>query len=1232
MPTGTESSFEDKKNPSHQFSIQHVEFSGPTYQISVFDEAKGKEEWVFLQLSQRGKIKDSFCTCEDSESPNACAHIQAAYQYLFDKEALRPLHERFESCFWNALCMILEERLGDDPQAVLKKEKQAYISIAETGKVLFLIEAKEEKTFQEWTKLIFSPRNETEETSLKFSNLSDEEIDLWKKGEPEKDLRYRLSFWNDIAKFMLSLQESGQSYELSFRYSKKGIPNWVEADFKDFKIGFYLSKARLESLIASFATVSSPLKVYHEGDEGIEKIVYSKEEQTLYVIGKKEKGAAFKEIPNPEEGIEIGEWLFVPGEGFYAFGMHELLKCPRLEGENIAVALNEHGALIAKLLENDTIHFDPIPLKYDLFFDSYRNFHIEAYLFEKGDLFSTNSWLQGLWGYVEGKGFFLVEKKEFPETHKTVQARQVAQFIEENKIWLNNQEGFQTHLKSVEFEISYELVQNRRLVFKKKTLKRKKEARQLEFGDWTYLEGKGFYAKKEHVFSFLLESGFSIPAAQIPLFIKMNREELELIPHFFSTRPFVKSVGLKASYLGKRKIELKPTYELVKGLEKDLKIFEDCAYLEEEGFYELPFEMRLPEKFDHAQEIQGQDLIKWIQEDVLSLKRWIKESDEELIFPEGYKLIIEEMYQSEKGRGWYEIEGAYETEKGSVEVHEVYKDLSSKYPYGFYKAGLFDFSLSFFDWLRQLKKDRWSSDKKRFTVSSLEFMRLQAFLPCEVKGGNKETKEVFDKLYNLTPPKDPDLQDLKSVLRPYQKNGVYWLWFLYSECLSGLLCDDMGLGKTHQTMGLLASVYRFIQEHAEGTKRLFLIICPTSVLYHWEEKLKEFLPSIKVHLFHGLGRSKDELKGDYDLILTSYGILRNEREALSSLSFEVAIFDEIQVAKNQYSLIYLALGRIKAQMKIGLTGTPIENRLRELKSLFDLILPGYMPKEAPFRDFFIKPIEKEGNKEKKAELNRLIHPFVLRRTKASVLLDLPDKIETTSHADLIGFQKELYDKVLLTKRHQLLEELEDERKTIPYLHIFSLLSSLKQICDHPALYLKEGKEYLNYPSGKWELCLELLEEARESGQKVVIFSHYLGMLDIFEEDLKKKKILYASLRGSTSNRKEELIRFKEDLSCEVFLGSLHAAGLGIDLTAASVVIHYDRWWNAAKEDQATDRVYRIGQTRGVQVFKLVTKNSIEEKIDAMISRKKQLLESVLLVDNQDALKRFTREELMDLIG
>lgn len=345
----------------------------------------------------------------------------------------------------------------------------------------------------------------------------------------------------------------------------------------------------------------------------------------------------------------------------------------------------------------------------------------------------------------------------------------------------------------------------------------------------------------------------------------------------------------------------------------------------------------------------------------------------------------------------------------------------------------------------------------------------------------------------------------------------------------------------------------------------------------------------------------------------------------------MAVFDEIQAAKNPGSQTHQVLKQVQADMRLGLTGTPIENQLSELKALFDIVLPGYLPSEEKFKLFLSNTIESAQDTVRRELLQRLIRPFILRRKKKDVLIELPEKTEEVAHCILKEEQRAMYDQVLKKEGAEIVHQLQDESKPVSYVHIFALLTKLKQICDHPSLIYKDPKKFFQHESGKWDLFVELLAEARESGQKVVVFSQFLIMLDIIEAYLTKEGIGFAGIRGATRDRQAQVAKFRDDPKCEVFVASLQAAGVGIDLIAASVVIHYDRWWNPAKENQATDRVHRMGQNRGVQVFKLVTKATIEERIDAMINRKMALLKNLVEYDDQDQLKMLDRHELIELL-
>ncbi|MEI8126051.1 MAG: DEAD/DEAH box helicase, partial [Parachlamydiaceae bacterium] len=653
-------------------------------------------------------------------------------------------------------------------------------------------------------------------------------------------------------------------------------------------------------------------------------------------------------------------------------------------------------------------------------------------------------------------------------------------------------------------------------------------------------------------------------------------------------------------------------------------------------FYPLLNIVKLPEKYREPVVIEGDALIPFITEEMDKLAPHIGVVDARLKRPGKISIIADKIeVQEGEGRCDYTLNLDYETELGRLSLASLWWALQKNQRFVMSEEGLFDLSDNRFKWLRQVNKKNIDRKKNTLSLSSLEILRLDAIEGLEVLPGtdlsHKQSRRVLQDLREFKTPIEPTLKGLTSNLRTYQQLGFQWLWFLYHHGLSGLLCDDMGLGKTHQAMALLMAVCNYWKGKKDPTKRHFLVVCPTSVIYHWQEKMSQFLPGLKIWTFYGSNRTLESFYEDYDVLLTSYGVFRNETERLGNISFEVAIFDELQIAKNQTSRIYNALLKINARMRLGMTGTPIENRLRELKTLFDIVLPTYMPSESDYREHFIKPIEKEGKADKKILLAKLVKPFVLRRKKEDVLVDLPEKIEELAHCDMLPEQRQLYVSVLAASREKLLEDLADESSSIPYMHIFALFSHLKQICNHPAAYLKQTSEYKKYQSGKWELFLELLEEARESRQKVVVFSHYLSMMDIIQDHLKENGIGFAAIRGATVDRGAQLRRFNEDPECEVFIASLQAAGLGVDLTAGSVVIHYDRWWNAARENQATDRVHRIGQTRGVQVFKLMTKGTLEEHIDFLISKKGKLMDEVVNVDDHQTIKKFDRHELIELL-
>ena len=494
-------------------------------------------------------------------------------------------------------------------------------------------------------------------------------------------------------------------------------------------------------------------------------------------------------------------------------------------------------------------------------------------------------------------------------------------------------------------------------------------------------------------------------------------------------------------------------------------------------------------------------------------------------------------------------------------------------------------------------------------------------------GGDTEHVDSLKHMLDLTAQRSmPSLDGLTSVLRPYQQRGAEWLWFLYENQFGGLLCDDMGLGKTHQFMAFMVAA-RALQAAVDP----ILVVCPTSVICHWQQKISDHAPGLSVVVHYGGERDLEQVKSD-DIVITSYGVLLRDMASLGARFFSVAAFDEIQQIKNAKTKTYSAARQLQAGIKIGLTGTPIENNVQEIKSLLDLTMPGYLGSDEAFIRRFAIPIEEHKNHKRRHELSRLISPFTLRRLKKSVLDELPVKIEDIRSCRLSEEQIKLYRDAIETRGRDLLGSLTREEDPVPYIHIFALLTLLKQICNHPALVADVKKHYTEYASGKWDLFSELIAEALDSGQKVVVYSQYLGMIEIIKTFLTDQKISFVSLTGASRNRGHIIRQFNEDPDCKVFVGSLKAGGVGIDLVAASVVIHYDRWWNAAREDQATDRVHRIGQTRGVQVFKLVTQGTLEEKIAAIIEKKRSLMDSIIKEDDPNLVKTFSRSDLMEMLA
>jgi superfamily II DNA or RNA helicase len=1193
-------------------SVLEPLFSRGTYQFEVVEKGK-KKAFPFLQMKDDGEITDSFCSCKVSETGKGCPHLAAAYLQIFNGKE-EPLHVRFRKSLWSRLFQMASKRHGYQEDCLQKEGEGGYSCESKTQKPLFRIEATDAKAKKRLEAIISKRPVETEETSIKFSNLPAEELAAYRAGNPSHPLQFELSFWSDLAKWLMHLEEMHEPYEIEIE--GKPIPHEMRLQFPGLKIWFYITDVNWPWIIPALSTVKSPLQVVDRGDESIEKVEYNDTERAFYIHHRGKQTAAEADFG----GVPIGEWLYVEGKGFYRRRIDPLLSEDRIAENKIAQVLNQSAKSLAPFLP---LFPEGRSCQYVLQIDREGNLHIELYVLKPGDLKGERAACFVPWVYLPDQGFYLLEDWLFEGKEKVIPKASVAEFINRHRLWLHNFPGFQTHLGSLESHLTYHLSAEGELFFEAELNFPEEYEEVHHFEEWVYIKGQGFYMKKEANGRLPLHPGLRVAKEEISSFISLHKEELEQVQKFFSSELPISKTGLYITLNEQNLITVVPKMEYAPGVDvSSLRRFGDYIYREGKGFSEIPAAARLPERYQHPISIQESQEAAFLAYELEPLKPYILEIDPRLIEPKDLKLKIRKIVPSKKKRGqeWL-LDLSYTSSIGTIDVFSIWDAFQLRKRHLFSSAGLLYLKEPRFNWIRQLSAKRLDRKKGLIRLNTLEWIRLTVFEPIETPE-DPETRLFLKELEKLETHRLLDVSRLKATLRPYQEQGLQWLWFLYCHGLSGLLCDDMGLGKTHQTMALLAAVINEDEERANK----YLVVCPTSVIYHWQELLKRFLPEIRVCTFYGLERTLTDFESDYDLLLTSYGILRTGRENLKPYRFEVAIFDEIQIAKNHASQTHQVLRSIRAQMRLGLTGTPIENRLRELKSLIDIILPSYMPTDAVFKEVFVNPIEKHQDAEKKALLGKLVKPFILRRKKSEVLTDLPEKIEEISYCDLSEEQKALYKEVAFQVRDTLYQDLKDTTKPVPLVHIFSALSTLKQICDHPSLILKDPKQYQSHQSGKWDLFVELLNEARNSGQKVVIFSQYIEMLGIIELYLRKKGIGFATIKGSTRDRPEQLRRFREDPKCEVFVASLLAAGVGIDLTVASIVIHYDRWWNPAKENQATDRVHRIGQNRGVQVFKLVTKNSIEEHIHQMIERKKGLLEEI--IGHEDQINYLSRDELI----
>lgn len=467
--------------------------------------------------------------------------------------------------------------------------------------------------------------------------------------------------------------------------------------------------------------------------------------------------------------------------------------------------------------------------------------------------------------------------------------------------------------------------------------------------------------------------------------------------------------------------------------------------------------------------------------------------------------------------------------------------------------------------------------------------------------------------------------EFKGELRPYQKEGLSWLSFLGDYELDGILADEMGLGKTVQTLAMLQRIHHPTGKPSRAKPSL--IVAPTSVITNWCYEARRFAPNLKVLLLHGPGR-KQSFKNipEYDLIITSFALLRLDRHELERHQFSYLVLDEAQNIKNPSAATTRAAKSLRSERRLALSGTPTENRPLELWSIMDFLMPGYLGSLEFFKSQIEKPILEEGPATEAGKfLAGKTRFFILRRLKKDVEKDLPPKVEAEIPVAMTGSQRSLYMEILAEIRPKLFDEIERRGIRASSISILAALLRLRQVCNHPRS-IEAFRDEENYDSGKFNLLQDLVSEALENGQKILLFSQFRDMLSIIRDWLNQEKVSYLYLDGATKNRQDLVDQFNTDEEVRLFLISLKAGGTGLNLTAADTVIIYDPWWNPAVEGQAVDRAHRIGQTKTVNVYRLVTEDSIEQKIMDLKTRKARLVEA-LVNENGLSTLQLSKEDL-----
>ncbi len=578
------------------------------------------------------------------------------------------------------------------------------------------------------------------------------------------------------------------------------------------------------------------------------------------------------------------------------------------------------------------------------------------------------------------------------------------------------------------------------------------------------------------------------------------------------------------------------------------------------------------------------------------------------------------------GEDWFEVEVEVAFGDTALDLKSIRKAVLKQEKYVRLKNGSIGILPE--EWLNKLqryfrageiKDDKLQISKLKFSIIDELFDNIDnTGILKEIAAKRRKLQEI-ENIRNVRKPRE-----ITATLRDYQKEGLNWLNMLHEMEWGGILADDMGLGKTLQILAL-------IQKQIKKSKKPNLIVVPTTLLFNWELEMKKFAPKLTYHFYYGGDRNK-EMKHfkKYNIVFTTYGIMTRDIETLKEFKFNYIVLDESQAIKNPASLRYKAAFLLQANHKLTLTGTPIENSTFDLYAQMNFVNPGFFGSIESFKEHYSKAIDKEGNIEVSKELNKMISPFILRRTKEQVAKDLPEKTENILFCEMEDEQRKVYDAFRNKYRDQLLGRIQRDGLAKSKLYVLEGLMKLRQICDSPAI-LSDEEDYGNQSVKIKELVRHINEKT--SNHKILVFSQFVRMLKLIKEELIRDKIDFEYLDGQSSkkNREESVNRFQDNPECRVFLISLKAGGTGLNLTAADYVYIVDPWWNPAVENQAIDRTHRIGQGKKVFAYRMICKNTIEEKILNLQAKKKKIASDIISAD-ESIVKKLTLRDIKELFG